>query len=149
MSEINRSEAFGRYKVKPSNRARSAVTADRALVLTCSYAGFRRAEADVLRYEENLTDATDPSTTLLRAHLAEALAHELDVRLIVAIALRRTPSPEVPAGTERTARTSFHARKDLSGRVTFFDGHRFVVEFRRDAAVVSRDSNTREYAPHI
>ncbi len=134
MSEINLSEAFARYKVKPPNRARSALTNDRALVLSCSYSGFRRAGADVLTYEEDLT-ATDSSTTLLRAHLAEALSHELDVRLIVAVSPQRAPSPEVRARPERPARTSFHARKDLVGRVTFFDGARFVVECRKSAAV--------------
>ncbi len=131
MGEINALEAFWRYKVKPSTRARSALTEDRALVLSCSYSRFHRAESGMMKYEEDLSGDSGSAATLLRTHLADALANELEIRLIVAISVQHTPSPETTPVAVRPARTSFHARKDLVGRVTFFDGQRFVVEFRK------------------
>jgi hypothetical protein len=133
MSEVNHLDAFWRYKVKPSTRARSALTEGKALVLSCSYALFQRAQSGILKYEEDLSGETGSSATLLRTHLADALANELEIRLIVAIPVKHTPSLEVPPAAPRPARTSFHAREDLVGRVTFFDGQRFVVEFRKAA----------------
>ena len=131
MSELNLLEAFWRYKVKASARARSAITADRALVLSCSYSRFHRATAGIMKYEEDLAGDTGSTATLLRTHLADALTNELDIRLIIAIPVQHAPSLETPPVAARAARTSFHARKDLVGRVTFFDGQRFVVEFRK------------------
>lgn len=131
MNEVNLLEAFWRYKVKPSNRARSAVTEDRALVLSCSYGRFQRAQSGILKYEEDLSGETGSTATLLRTHLADAMKNELDIRLIVAVPVQQRPALDAPAEGARPARTSFHARKDLVGRLTFFDGQRFVVEFRK------------------
>jgi len=131
MSELNLLEAFWRYKVKPSVRARSAVTEDRALVLSCSYSRFHRAQSGTMKYEEDLSGDTGATAALLRSHLADALTNELEIRLIVATPVEHRPSLETPPEAARPARTSFHARKDLVGRVTFFDGQRFVVEFRK------------------
>jgi hypothetical protein len=132
MSEVNLLEAFARYKVKSSNRARSALTADRALVLSCFYAQFHRAGAGVLTYEEDLAGDTGSIAALLRTHLSEALNNELDVKVIIAMPAERARSLEtVPATPARAPRVSFHARTDLVGRVTFFDGSRFRVEFRK------------------
>jgi hypothetical protein len=130
MSEVNLLEAFLSYKVKPATRARSAVTEDRALVLSCTYGRFQRAQSGILKYEEDLSGETGAAATLLRTHLADALANELDIRLISAMPVQQAPSLETVVVT-RPARTSFHPRKDLVGRVTFFDGQRFVVEFRK------------------
>ena len=132
MSDANLLDAFARYKVKSSSRARSALTADRALVLSCFYNRFHRAEVGILRYEEDLPADAGSIATLLRTHLAEALKSELDVKVIIAMATERAPSLEtVPNAPTRTRRMSFHARMDLVGRVTLFDGSRFVVEFRK------------------
>jgi hypothetical protein len=135
MSEINLLEAFARYKVKSPTRARSAMTDDRALVLSCFYERFRRAGAGVLRYEEDLAGDEGAAATALRGHLSEALKAELDVRLIVVMPVQRPPSVETFTATPRPNRVTCHARKDLVGRVTFFDGGRFIVEFRKAEAV--------------
>jgi hypothetical protein len=135
MSELNLLDAFARYKVKSSTRARSALTADRALVISCFYTRFHRAGVGVLKYEEDLAGDTGSIATLLRTHLSEALNNELDVKVIIAMATERAPSLEtVAAVPARAPRMSFHARTDLVGRVTFFDGSRFVVEFRKASA---------------
>src|SRR5262249_34944344 len=133
MNEVNLQDAFSSYKVKPTCKARSALTNDRPVVLSCAYARFQPAESGVMKYEEDLSGLTDPTATLLRTHLADALSNELEIRLIVAIPVQRAPSLEVTTEPSRPARTSFHARKDLVGRVTFFDGQRFVLEFRKAA----------------
>jgi hypothetical protein len=135
MSDDNLLEAFARYKVKSSTRARSALTSDRALVLSCFYTRFHRAEVGVLKYEEDLAADTGSVATLLRTHLAEAFKGELDVKVIIAMASERPPPKETDStGLTRAPRMSFHSRMDLIGRVTFFDGNRFMVEFRKASA---------------
>ncbi len=133
MNEVNLAEAFSRYNVKAVSRARSAVTADRELVLSCSYGRFQRGESGVLRYEEDLAEEVGIAATTLRAHLAEALSEGLEIRVIIAIPVQATPTLETTAAAPRPARTSFHVRKDLTGRVKSFDGQRFVLEFRKKA----------------
>ena len=127
MHETNLLEAFASYRVRPARRGRSALTADSALVISCWYAGFKRATVEILRYEEDLTGQAGEIASALRAHLAEAKTNEYDVRVIVATG--PSDSNSVEQGAQ--ARTSYYARKDLVGRVTSFDGERFVIEFRR------------------
>ena len=132
MNEVNLAEAFSRYNVKAASRARSAVTPDRSLVLSCSYGRFHRASPEVLTYEEDLAGDAGVTASLLRTHLADALENGLDVRLIIAIPVQDPPA-KASSAPARPPRTSFHARKDLIGQVTFFDGQRFVVEFRKNS----------------
>jgi hypothetical protein len=132
MSEINLNEAFGLYKAKPSARGRSAITPDGTIVLSCWYERFRKGESGVLRYEEDLTNETGSVANTLRAHLSQALADDYDVQLIVAVPPSAPKDPHVAANpTQRSKQPTFHARKDLLGRLTFYDGQRFIVEFRR------------------
>lgn len=130
MADLNLSEAFGLYKTKPQGRGRSAVTNDGSLVVSCWYAGFRRSQPGVLRYEEDLSEATGPAAENLRLHLADALAKELSVRLVVAMEQPQYKRVE-GQDEERPSRTAFHARKDLLGRVTSFDGQKVVIDFRK------------------
>jgi hypothetical protein len=130
MGEVNMTEAFGRYKVKPSHGGRSAVMPNGALVVSCYYARFKRAQPEVLRYEEDLAEETNSATNNLRTHLAAALEKESDVRVVIAVVENRAPSND-PSRVERPLKTTFHARKDLLGRVTFFDGKRFVIDFKK------------------
>jgi hypothetical protein len=132
MSEVSLLEAFGLYKTKPTPRGRSAITQDGTLVLSCWYERFHKAESGVLRYEEDLSNDTGGAANTLRAHLTKALADDYDVQLIVAIAPTASKSTTTSTGTtQRPKQTTFHARKDLLGRLTFYDGQRFIVEFRR------------------
>ncbi len=131
MYETNLFEAFARYKVKAARRTRSAMTPDGDLVMSCWYGGFKRAQAEVLRYEEDLSGQTNESTTALRTHLAEALSNEWEVRVIVAVEIAGTSDLTKDYPVVTPARTAYYARKDLVGRVCSFDGERFIVEFRR------------------
>jgi hypothetical protein len=127
MSETNLLEAFAAYKVRPARGGRSAMTREGDLVLSCWYARFKKAQVEVLRYEEDLSGQTTDIAKLLRTHLAEALSNECHVRVIVAIE-NLAPKDSVATGA---ARMKYYARKDLVGRVCSFDGERFVLEFRR------------------
>jgi hypothetical protein len=128
MLGINLLEAFASYNVRPARRGRSAMTGDGDLVISCRYAGFKKAQVEILRYEEDLSGQTGEIAAALRAHLAEALSNECEVRVIVAV---EALSPKSDSAAGAPARTTYYARKDLVGRVSSFDGERFVVEFRR------------------
>jgi hypothetical protein len=132
MHDVNLSDAFAAYKVKPAFRGRSAVTAGGDLVVSCWYAGFKKAERNVLRYEEDLASEAGSGSDALRAHVRDALDRECDVRLIVAVGSKESRTHD-KEGSEvvRPARTTYHARKDLVGQIASFDGQRFVIEFRR------------------
>jgi hypothetical protein len=135
MNDINQLEAFSRYRARPLHRARSAVTNDGALVVSCWYSRFHRAEHDVLRYEEDLSAEEGSAAKTLRSHLAEAVAQEFDVRLVIAVTAAPAAAlePGIMPAPVRVSPTTFYARKDLVGRVTFFDGQRFIIEFRKEA----------------
>ena len=122
MHDSNLLEAFASYRVRPVRRGRSVMTPDNILVISCRYTGFKSASLEILQYEEDLTGQTNEMTNALRAHLAEAKSNEYDVRVVVAIQ------------QGAALRTTYYARKDLVGRVTWFDGDRFVIEFRRTSA---------------
>lgn len=130
MSALSLPEAFARYKVKSSNRARSVLTTGRTLVLSCLYERFQRGGRGVLKYEEDLSGDSGSTATVLRSHLSEAVKSDLDVRLVIATSVQRAPLPQTP-GVSQADKVIFHTRQDLVGRVTFFDGSRFIVEFRK------------------
>jgi len=132
MGEINMTEAFGRYKTKLPPGGRSAKTADGALIVMCDYGRFKRAQSEVMRYEEDLSEQTGNAAENLRKHLAEALTKETDVRVVIAVTETRMPHVDI-SRAERPLKTTFHARKDLLGRVSFFDGQKFAIDFRKDA----------------
>ena len=138
MHEINLLEAFASYTLRPARRTRSVMTPDGDLVISCWYAGFKRAQAEILKYEEDLSGQTHEIARALRTHLAEALANECEVRVIVAVtvAIATDPKSDSAADAPTPARTTYYARKDLVGRVCSFDGERFIVEFRRTETTV-------------
>jgi hypothetical protein len=127
MHEISLMDAFASYKAKSARRARSAMTPDGDLVISCWYGGFKKTQAEVLRYEEDLAGQSGEIAKALRAHLATALSQECDVRVIVASG---TPEPKEDAVVSSICR-SYYARKDLVGLVSSFDGERFVIDFRQ------------------
>lgn len=125
MSDIKMKEAFSTYNAKPVRRARSAMTADGDLVMSCWYGGFKKAEVDTMRYEEDLSGQTGEVAKAFRAHLTDALTKECAVRVIVVTAGDSKPA------TTKAPRVNYYAREDLVGRVSSFDGERLVVDFRK------------------
>lgn len=144
MHETNLLEAFASYRVRPVRRMRSAMTDDGDLVISCRYAGFKKVQVEILRYEEDLSGQAGEIAAALRTHLSEALSNQFDVRVIVAV---ETSDPKTESSSNSTARTTYYARKDLVGRVSSFDGQRFVVEFRKAQPPVQGDC-PRSRSPH-
>ena len=125
-------DAFARFGAKPGNRLRglSAMAADGALVLNCSYAHFGHPSRGVLRYEDRVSRQSPSSSDadLLGQHLALAQAGALPVRMVV------TGRADEKNGG---ATPGCHVRPDLIGKVTAFDGDLFIVDFTRTAMVRS------------
>jgi hypothetical protein len=66
---------------------------------------------------------------LLRTHLEQAVAKNLDVRLVIATT---NDEAAVDRGDDASKLSNtFGVRADLVGKVTLFDGDKFVIEFRR------------------
>ncbi|HUI59306.1 MAG TPA: hypothetical protein VLX90_03750 [Steroidobacteraceae bacterium] len=130
-------DAFAKFGAKPKSRlrGRSAIAEDGALVLSCSTAYFRRPGPGVLRYEDVLSrDPSDrPGTALLGEHLALARDGQLPVRMVV---IAKTP--------EGKTRSNIYARPDVVGRLTEFDGDRFIVDFTRPVAELKQSEGTRK-----
>jgi len=119
-------EAFKVYKAKLTNSrwAVSAIAEDGSVVISCWESYFKSARG-VLKYEDALSrwEGNAPGNDLLRSHLEQAKTG-LDVRLVIA---------HWSKGGTRIAEY-FHVRPDVVGKVTDFDGDRFVIEFRKAAA---------------
>ncbi len=128
MHELNLMDAFASYSVKPTRRARSAMTSNGELVISCRYGGFKKARIEILKYEEDLSGQSSEDAMALRGHLAAAISNECEVRVIVAV---EASEPKADSAGMVPARARYYARKDLLGRVSFFDGQRFVLEFHR------------------
>src|ERR1700760_1465414 len=119
-------DAFGRFGAKPANRLRgqSAIAADGALVLSCSYSKFGHPAQGVLRYEGTLTKEAEDAAinSLLGQHLTQARDGNLPVRLVV---MTSTTDP-----VKNKVSRSFHVRPDLVGKLVSFDGEGYVVDFK-------------------
>ncbi len=119
-------DAFGRFGAKPDSRlgSLSAIAADGAMVLSCWPANFGHPAPGVLRYETKLSTAQAKSKviTTLGEHLTRARDAGLPVRMVVSF-------PESEKAD--TGPRGHHVRPDLIGKVTEFDGDRFVVDFTR------------------
>jgi hypothetical protein len=117
-------DAFAQFGARPKNRlhGRSAIAGDGALVLSCSTPHFRRPGPGVLRYEDVLSrdSSNSTGTALLGEHLTLARDGQLPIRMVVI----------AEAGAGKTRR-NIYARPDLVGRLTEFDGDRFIVDFTR------------------
>ena len=117
-------DAFAKFGASPKNRprGRSAIASDGALVLSCSIPNFRRSAPGVLRYEDVLSRASSDAagTALLGEHLTLARDGQLPVRMVV-----------IAAAAEGKRGRTIYARPDLVGRLTEFDGDRFIVDFTR------------------
>jgi hypothetical protein len=120
-------DAFGRFGAKPGNRLRgqSAIAADGALVLSCSYSKFGHPSQGVLRYAGKLAkDGEDAAVNdLLGQHLTLARDGNLPIRLVV---MTSTEDP-----VKNKVSRSFHVRPDLVGKLVSFDGESYVVDFTR------------------
>jgi hypothetical protein len=132
---MNFTTAFARYKAKLTNLtwAVSAIAEDGSVVISCWSHYFKPAKNAVLPYVDSLSrwnGSNVPGNNLLRTHLEQAVANNLDVRLVIATT---NDEAAVDRGDDASKLSNtFGVREDLVGKVTQFDGDNLVIEFRRD-----------------
>jgi len=133
MANLGFVEAFAKFGAKLDNPmwAVSAITDDGAFVISGWAHYFKRGGRGILLYVDSLARwvGNDLGNKLLEAHLSKAFTEKLPVRMVVATA-------EDPEAVERESDASkikktFHVLANQVGRVTEFDGNRFVIELRR------------------
>ena len=123
MENLKLSDAYARYgaKIPRGQPALSAIASDGTVVISCEAAKFARTRRDVLRYEDALSadESRSRHRTLLGEHLLLARDSALPVHLVI-VTPPKGASPRI-----------ISVRPDLVGKVTEFDGDRFVVDFSR------------------
>jgi hypothetical protein len=129
MAELGFVEAFKRFGAKLENPmwAVSSIAADGALVLSCWAHYFNRGDTGTLLYVDSLGrwNGNELGNNLLRGHITVAFKDQRLVRMVVATA---EDTAAVDHGTDASKiKKTFHIREDMVGRVTEFDGNRFVI----------------------
>ncbi|MGV8941503.1 MAG: hypothetical protein ACOH1P_08190 [Lysobacter sp.] len=118
-------KAFASYGAKLANRM-WAVSApiEGAMVLSLWAHKFKRG----MVYEDRLSRWSGAGNTLFRQHLAQAVADELPIRLVIATC----SDPEsVDRGEDASKfKNTFAVRSELIGEVEHFDGDEFRIKFR-------------------
>ena len=133
---MNFTTAFARYKAKLKNPnwAVSATADDGSIVISCWSHYFKPAKNGILPYVDSLSrwnGSNAAGNNLLRTHLEQAIADNLDVRLVIATT---NDEAAVDRGDDASKLSNtFGVREDLVGKVILFDGDNFVIEFRRNA----------------
>jgi hypothetical protein len=135
MSNPNLSEAFAQYGAKLANPqwAVSAKAEDGSVVMSC-WAHFFKPGDGGLRYEDTLSrwSGNAPGNNLCGQHVADAFNNKLPVRLVIATAV---DTEVVDSGNDASkVKKTFHTRPDMIGRITHFDGDRFIIDFQRNMA---------------
>jgi hypothetical protein len=131
---MNFTTAFARYKakLKNANWAVSAIADDGSVVISCWSHYFRSTKSGVLPYVDSLSrwnGSNVAGNNLLRTHLEQAVAQNLDVRLVIATT---NDEAAVDRGDDASKLSNtFGVRTDLVGKVTQFDGDNFVIQFRK------------------
>ena len=135
MSNLNLSEAFAQYGAKLANPqwAVSAMTDDGALLC---HAGLIILNEATVVYAMKIPcqDGAEILLEIIYAdrHVADAFNNKLPVRLVIATADDTTV---VDSGNDASkVKKTFHTRPDMIGRITHFDGDKFIIDFQRNMA---------------
>jgi hypothetical protein len=134
MSHLTLSEAFAEYGAKLANPqwAVSAMTDD-GVVMSCWAHYFKRGDGG-MRYEDTLSrwSGNTAGNKLCGQHVADAFNNKLPVRLVIATA---DDTEAVDSGHDASkVKKTFHVRPDMIGRITQFDGDKFIIHFQRNMA---------------
>ena len=136
MENLKLADAYARYgaKIPRGQPALSAIAGDGTVVISCQAPKFARTRRDVLRYEDALStdESGERHRTLLGQHLVLARDGDLAVHLVI-VTPPKGPSPRI-----------ISVRPDLIGKVTEFDGDRFVVDFSRIVRPVTKATGRRK-----
>lgn len=133
MADLGFKEAFAKFGAKPVNAmwAVSAIADDGALVISCWSHMCKPGGKGILLYTDCLSrwGGNELGCNLLRAHLEQAVAQGLPVRMVIATTAE---TEAVDQGHDASkVKKTFHVRKDVQGRVIAFDGDNYTLEFRR------------------
>jgi hypothetical protein len=131
MGKLTLTKAFEYYGATPVNVgwACSAIASDRSIVFSAWDHMLKPSANDRLVYEDRLSRWKNPrGANLLHKHLVQARAENLPVRLILATIIDVSL---IGTGEARKIPKTFSVHDDLVGRVTLFDGDRFVIEFHK------------------
>ncbi|HEV7376411.1 MAG TPA: hypothetical protein VGN95_16975 [Pyrinomonadaceae bacterium] len=130
MGKLTLTAAFERYGATPINTrwSCSEIAADGSLVLS-GWDHLKKYVGDRLRYEDRLSRLSNNhwGRERLRRHIAQAVASNLPVRLIIATA-DDAAAIETEADASKVPKT-FSVHDDVIGKVISFDGDSFVIEF--------------------
>lgn len=133
MGKLSYTECFSKYGAKLANPqwAVSAEALDGSIVVSCWHNYFSKPDIGTLRYEDSLSrwEGNAPGNNLLREHLTIAKAEGRPIRLVVATALN-TLAIDQGWDASKISKT-FHVKPEVVGTLTFFDGDRMVIDFRR------------------
>jgi hypothetical protein len=124
-------ECFARYGATLRNVqwAVSDVT-DGRLVVSLWQHLFHKGDEGAQLYEDHVTRWKGQGNSLFRQHLEEAHRLGLPVKAVIA---RAEDTEAVDRGVDaKTIRKTFSIWPRMTGRVTAYDGDKFVIEFRPD-----------------
>ncbi len=132
MGNLNLSQAFAEYGAKLANHqwAVSAIADDGALIISCWAHYFKKVDGH-LQYEDILSRwrANSAGNNLIRQHIEDAMKNGRTVRLVIATA---NDTAMVDSGNDASkVKKTFHTRPDMTGRISYFDGDKFVIDFQR------------------
>ena len=124
-------DAFATFDAKPVNTrwACSDIAGDGALVFSLWSIFFKPSSESPRRYVDRLSRWTrNPyGRRLAHEHLTLAFSKKRRVRLVMAFP--KNPDA-VKAGAAATGGNTWSVRKDLVGKITSFNGDRFVIDFK-------------------
>jgi hypothetical protein len=121
---LNFSKAFAQYgaTLKNVQWAVSAI-ADGRLIVSCWQHYFQR-----MTYTDRLSRFGGPGNNLLREHLEQAVAEELPVKAVIAYTQDRAAIDS--GGDASKVKKSFTVKPDWTGKVVYFDGDEFRIQFQ-------------------
>jgi hypothetical protein len=133
MGALKLSEAFAEYGAKLVNPqwAVSALTDNGVLVMSC-WKHYFKSVSGVLRYEDALSrwSANTVGNEMFKHHIEDAFNNKRPVRLVIA----KTDEIEtVDSGQDASkVKKEFYSRPEMIGRITHFDGDKFIIDFQRE-----------------
>ncbi len=131
MSNLTLKEAFSEYGAKLVNPqwAVSAIAANGSLVVSCWAHYFKKID-NSMRYEDTLSrwSRNAAGNNLLKEHIKDSVKNNRVVRLVIT---KTEDALAVDLGNSAsTLKKEFYTKPEMIGRITYFDGNKFIIEFR-------------------
>lgn len=135
MGNLNLAETFAQYGAKRVNPqwAVSAIAEDGSLVMSCWFHYIRTTDG-IWRYEETLSrwSGNAAGNNLCRQHVEDAFKNNRPVRIVIA---RTEDTATVDSGQDASkVKKEFYTKPEMIGRITYFNGDRFIIDFQRSKA---------------